>query len=166
MSNLYSFLAYKSGRQNMLWPYLKIWDWDWIFGRAVKAICSLGVRSPCYVLMKRRMTNSIKYVCVLIINDFILIKYVEKDCRGIIIYKLQFHSIINKSGTEIKQNLENWIISIAFLSFFIWSAKATYSNKNKNEAKQNKRNKIEIKNILNKKGCSCWWSCWCRLFYW
>ena len=35
------------GRQNMLPPYLKIWDWDWIFGRAVKAIFSLGVRSPC-----------------------------------------------------------------------------------------------------------------------
>ena len=38
----------RCGRQNMLWPYLKIWDWDWIFGRAVKAISSLGVRSPCY----------------------------------------------------------------------------------------------------------------------
>ena len=25
-------------RQNMLRPHLKIWDWDWIFGRAVKAI--------------------------------------------------------------------------------------------------------------------------------
>ena len=24
---------------NMLWPYLKIWDWDLIFGHAVKAIC-------------------------------------------------------------------------------------------------------------------------------
>ena len=31
----------------MLWPYLKIWDWDLIFGRAVKTISSLGVRSPC-----------------------------------------------------------------------------------------------------------------------
>ena len=28
----------------MLRPYL--WDWDWIFGRAVKTISSLGVRSP------------------------------------------------------------------------------------------------------------------------
>ena len=27
--------------------YLKIWEWEWIFGRAVKAISSLGVRSPC-----------------------------------------------------------------------------------------------------------------------
>ena len=35
------------GRQNMLPPYLKIWEWEWIFGRAVKAISSLGVRSPC-----------------------------------------------------------------------------------------------------------------------
>ena len=36
----------RCGRQNMFWPYLKIWDWDWIFGRAVKATSSLGVRSP------------------------------------------------------------------------------------------------------------------------
>ena len=37
----------RSGRQNMLRPYLKIWEWEWIFGRAVKAFSSLGVRSPC-----------------------------------------------------------------------------------------------------------------------
>ena len=36
----------RCGRLNMLPPYLKIWDWDWVFGRAVKAIFSLGVRSP------------------------------------------------------------------------------------------------------------------------
>jgi hypothetical protein len=36
----------RCGRQNILQPYLKIWDWDWIFGHAVKAISSLGVRSP------------------------------------------------------------------------------------------------------------------------
>ena len=35
------------GRQNMLQPYLRIWDWDWIFGCAVKAIFSPGVRSSC-----------------------------------------------------------------------------------------------------------------------
>ena len=37
----------RCGRQNMLPPYLKIWEWEWIFGRAVKAVSSLGVRSPC-----------------------------------------------------------------------------------------------------------------------
>ena len=26
--------------------YLKIWEWEWIFGRAVKAISSPDVRSP------------------------------------------------------------------------------------------------------------------------
>ena len=31
----------------MLWPYLKIWECELIFGRAVKAISSPGVRSPC-----------------------------------------------------------------------------------------------------------------------
>ena len=34
----------RCGRQNMLWPYLKIWEPEWIFGRAVKAISSLSVR--------------------------------------------------------------------------------------------------------------------------
>ena len=29
-------------QKNMLWPYLKIWEWEWIFGRVVKAISPLG----------------------------------------------------------------------------------------------------------------------------
>ena len=33
----------------MLRPYLKIWEWELIFGRTVKAISSPGVRSPCYI---------------------------------------------------------------------------------------------------------------------
>ena len=36
----------RCGRQNIVLPYLKIWDWNWIFGRAVKTISSMGVRSP------------------------------------------------------------------------------------------------------------------------
>ena len=38
------------GRQNMLWPYLKIWEWDLIFGRALKAISSLGIPTLCFLL--------------------------------------------------------------------------------------------------------------------
>ena len=34
------------GRQNILWLYLKIWEWEWIFGRAGKTISSPGVHSP------------------------------------------------------------------------------------------------------------------------
>ena len=34
----------------MLRPYLKIWNWDLIFGRAVKPISSPGVHSPCSVV--------------------------------------------------------------------------------------------------------------------
>ena len=37
----------------MLWLYLKICDWDWIFGRAVKVISSLGVRSLWVEQMKQ-----------------------------------------------------------------------------------------------------------------
>ena len=41
----------RCGRQNVLRPYLKIWNWDWIFGRALKTFSSLGVRSPWYDLL-------------------------------------------------------------------------------------------------------------------
>ena len=54
------------GSQNMLRPYLKIWDWDWIFGRAVKAISSLGVRSPC------------TYLCTMYICSMYLLTYFAK----------------------------------------------------------------------------------------
>ena len=37
----------RCGKQNMLRPYLKNWDCDLIFSRAVKPIASLGVRSLC-----------------------------------------------------------------------------------------------------------------------
>ena len=40
----------RCGRQNMLQPYPKIWEWEWIFDCAVKAISSPGVRSPCLIL--------------------------------------------------------------------------------------------------------------------
>ena len=44
-SKKYEYLGW-CVRQNMLRPYLKIWEWELIFGRAVKAISSPGVRSP------------------------------------------------------------------------------------------------------------------------
>ena len=37
----------RCGRQNMLRSYLKIWEWELIFVRAVKAISSPGVCIPC-----------------------------------------------------------------------------------------------------------------------
>ena len=43
----------RCGRQNMIQPYLKIWEWEWIFGRAVKVISSPGVRSPWPALYMR-----------------------------------------------------------------------------------------------------------------
>ena len=55
------------GRQNMLRPYLKIWDWDLIFGREVNAISSLGVRSPCF--------RSQIILCLVILELWLLDKY-------------------------------------------------------------------------------------------
>ena len=50
----------RCGRQNMLPPYLKIWEWEWIFGRAVKDVSSLGVRSPCLHINTNVLSKSIK----------------------------------------------------------------------------------------------------------
>ena len=47
----------RSGRQNMLRPYLTIWEWEWIFGRAVKAFSSLGVRSPWVQTSKQKFAT-------------------------------------------------------------------------------------------------------------
>ena len=41
----------------MLRPYLKIWDWDLILGRAVKAISSPGVRSPLHKVRRLRLST-------------------------------------------------------------------------------------------------------------
>ena len=51
----------------MLRPYLKIWEWEWIFGCSVKAISCPGVSSPCFVriqylfplLQTNKQTNTI-----------------------------------------------------------------------------------------------------------
>ena len=50
----------RCGRQNTLWPYLKIWDWDLSFGRAVNAISFLGVRSLCIWLRRYLMFHNKK----------------------------------------------------------------------------------------------------------
>ena len=47
----------QNGRQNILRPYPKIWEWEWIFGRVVKAISWPGVRSPCLVLYGARKVS-------------------------------------------------------------------------------------------------------------
>ena len=62
----------------MLWPYLKIWDWDLIFGNAVRAISSPGVRSPWIVgnsgyasaVLVRVVQNILIELYILFINDF------------------------------------------------------------------------------------------------
>ena len=54
----------RCGRQNMLPPYLKIWDWDWIFGHAVKTISSLGVRSPWSKLLQLLRQPALYYLII------------------------------------------------------------------------------------------------------
>ena len=47
-------------RQNMLQPYLKIWDWELIFSCAVKAISSPGVCSPWYFVNNKHTVCNIQ----------------------------------------------------------------------------------------------------------
>ena len=49
----------KCGRQHMLRSYLRIWDW--IFGRTGKAISSLGVRSPWFILRRGTSLSAARY---------------------------------------------------------------------------------------------------------
>ena len=51
----------RCGKQNMLWSYLKIGEWEWIFGCTVlKAISSLGVCSP-WLWLSRIGKKPIRY---------------------------------------------------------------------------------------------------------
>ena len=45
-------------------PYLKIWEWELIFGRAVKVISSLGVRIP-WPKCKKECGNEKYIACTL-----------------------------------------------------------------------------------------------------
>ena len=81
----------RCGRQNMLQPYLKIWVWELIFDWAVKAISSLGIRSPCcwslilqtlkvYSLSKRRFIAYMPYQNVKNKNKIIFHLSSKKAC--------------------------------------------------------------------------------------
>ena len=53
----------RCGRQNILRPYLKIWYWEWIFGRAVKTISSPGVRSRYVVSLCCQYVSGFRQIC-------------------------------------------------------------------------------------------------------
>ena len=93
----------RCGRQNMLPPYLNIWDWDWIFGRAVKAISSLGVRSQW--VMTIIWINAIK-MCTL--------RFGKKS--KIIYLFFRFH--ISFSSWNVEKRRENFV-GLKFISFIL-----------------------------------------------
>ena len=94
----------RCGRQNMLRPYLNIWEWEWIFGRAVKATFSPGVRSPWSLQRKwfswQNIGNSLilndvyitLYVDSLYNMFYLLIEYADKNSEGpfITMHTLEF----------------------------------------------------------------------------
>ena len=107
----------------MLWLYLKFWEREWIFGRVVKAIYSLGVRSPC-------LKQSLLYSCLLqsIINF--------NSCLGFAINldSLLFLRALHISCLLSQGPLEKWRNTILIMSLWtmegydntyrLWSCKS------------------------------------------
>ena len=102
------------GRQNMLWPYLKIWDWDWIFGRAVKAISSLGIRSPwpaqwMFPYHKSMLVQTIRLTHLCLYAETCAINY----CQKIITF-------LSPDQTNIKQH-HSVLHSAHAMKHLLWS---------------------------------------------
>ena len=70
----------RCGRQNMLWPYLKLWEWELIFSRALKAISSLGVRSPCMYVAEKALLKFYIDLVNLIAFSFSKLSVITVNC--------------------------------------------------------------------------------------
>ena len=67
-------------KQNMLWPYLKLWEWELIFSRALKAISSLGVRSPCMYVAEKALLKFYIDLVNLIAFSFSKLSVITVNC--------------------------------------------------------------------------------------
>ena len=88
----------------MLRPYLKIWEREWIFGRAVKAISSPGVRSPCTVLCGLKSYSPSIFLCTCIFVRFFLYRQlssIEKNQNS----KIQVTFMITDYGRLVRKSL-------------------------------------------------------------
>ena len=90
-----------SGRQNLLRPYLKIWEWEWIFGRAVKAFSSLGVRSP----WENPIGTTVFPIKKRIVSE-------ETICRNTVLYKL----VTYEPGNQFWLNFSHPIVKSIYRS--------------------------------------------------
>ena len=88
----------------MLRPYLKIWDWEWIFGRAVKAISSLVVRSPCRALFHKPVT----FFCAVSYS-----KPAQANDSQNIDFKIYIH---HRSSNEINLNNRNAFTNVTLIA--------------------------------------------------
>ena len=96
----------RCGRQNMLRPYLKIWGWDW----EVKAIFSLGVRSP----WKNLFWKCINVVLVLQLSKCYYLVYAEMLFRVFRDYLRYFCMQISSFCPPILSEKKNYFHS------FVW----------------------------------------------
>ena len=95
----------------MLRPYLKIWDWDWISGRAVKAAPSLAVRSPCL-----KSFNFDLNICVWCRKRLML-----KNLMPNLDYWLVVCKVFKKNDLSLMHTLEDIEILYVFLMSMTYS---------------------------------------------
>ena len=106
----------------MLRPYLKIWDWDWIFSRAVRVISSLCIRSPWFWPSKQ-------FLCTTC-SELVFFSYWTCSLMNILLsyYGLtDVHCVRGQSGffdlalTEVNMQIEfDWKLSVYSLGLDIW----------------------------------------------
>ena len=94
------------GTQNMLRPYLRIWEWELIFVRAVKAISSPGVRSLCFRRWRFLLTNNMAVVKIESVPKIIIfgIKLMVKSDLKFILKLFNFPLLHKKKN--VCQNLQ------------------------------------------------------------
>ena len=85
-SKKYEYLGW-CGRQNMLRPYLNIWEWEWIFGRAVKASVVRGLSDQTQNPKSEKFGDFL-YIFVTWINELIFVKKIrigrfKSDCWNV-----------------------------------------------------------------------------------
>ena len=107
------------GKQNMLRPYLKIWECELILGCAVKAISSPGVRSPWYhhnlaleVIMKmhalvskmKQFDKCASFVCRNNWNGCQIVIYLINNFKILGQQKIELHAMCSLHYSTLNQD--------------------------------------------------------------
>ena len=102
----------------MLRTYLKIWDWDFIFGRAVKAVSSLGVRSPWVECSN--IDSNLKMTIAYMTSTketYLLLPFAGSNKEATLVSRITKANFRYAYYADNKKSCKNFFLSISELSF-------------------------------------------------